>query len=253
MKQLFLTLLGLSLLNSISVSADPGTLHDGRPFRTDAQGVEIADYVSELEQSVTYLKDRVRELEQQLDTSKTTIARLKEDGEIEEPRAIPEPKLFEKDLDIAPRQQTTSVVPGISKDDSFVIGTVEDVRDNVEPVKVAAVKPSLKTIVKPAPKALDPIEIIKGEARKNITEAKSLQAERDTLYKNYTASDIPKPISFTPARVQSKGKRSIIELENAIKMAKKERELIQIRSEIAQIKRMLSDDIALIKRLSKIK
>lgn len=241
MKYLFLISVILGFSSSL-VLADPGTLHDGRPFRTDAQGVEIADYVSELEQSVTYLKDRVRELEQQLETSKSTIARLKDDGEIEEPRAIPEPKLFEKDLDIAPRQQTTAVVPALSKGDSFIIGTVEPVQEA-----------SAKTIVKPAPKALDPIDIAKSEAKKNISEVKSLQSERDDLYKKYTVSDVPKPISFTPARVQSKQKRTLPDLENALRNVKKEREIIQIRSEISQIKRLLSDDIALIKRLSKIK
>jgi chromosome segregation ATPase len=57
-------------VTAVSVSAeDPlrGRLPDGRAFRTDAQGIQIVDYIAELELTVEDLNRKVHGLEYQLD------------------------------------------------------------------------------------------------------------------------------------------------------------------------------------------
>jgi|GEM_PF-5785566 len=156
-----LSLVGFVAKNNIAIAEDNSTLHDGRPFRKDAQGVEIIDYVAELEQSVTYLKERVIELEQQVETSNHTIARLKEEIAVEAPRAIAEPKLFEADLDVTPGKEDkkTEVKPAIVKEAPVVSEPVAPAVEQVkkeEPVKVAKLE---HQVAKTEPKEIEPVVV----------------------------------------------------------------------------------------------
>ncbi|MCB9030693.1 MAG: hypothetical protein H6619_06535 [Deltaproteobacteria bacterium] len=58
-------------------SPEKGSLVDGTPFRVDAEGTQIIDYVAQLEQSVDHLKDRVYALEMDLESRQLTIDKLK--------------------------------------------------------------------------------------------------------------------------------------------------------------------------------
>jgi hypothetical protein len=307
--------LGFGLIFSATAFAEEpsnGTLPDGTPFRRDAQGVEVIDYVAELENSVTYLKDRVRELEQQVETGRDTISLLKEERSQEEPRAIAEPKLFEADLDITPGSNNklidksatdkTEVKPAIVRDipakisnnivseksapaiDSPQIVAARSHRQSmidrtklgnaaVPSVENVIIKPVVAetsaqrltkaeprtspkiiqpTIVKPAPKKLDPIEIAKGEIRKDFVVVRKLRAERDAAFKAYSENPGANSLKITPTLLVSSRKRSIERLESDTKIATREREIVQIRGEIAQIKKLINDDMALVNRILKL-
>jgi hypothetical protein len=303
-----------SLVGGLVLAEEPsnGTLPDGTPFRRDAQGVEVIDYVAELENSVTYLKDRVRELEQQVETGRDTITLLKEEKSKEEPRAIAEPKLFEADLDVtsgsadslinAPSETKTEVRPSIIADKSAqsvktakaerkvaVIDSPQIIQarshrqsmidrtklgnpavpelDQLVIHPVAIEKPLQRlsnaeprmapkiiqpTIVKPAPKRLDPIEIAKAEIRKDFLLVKKLKAERDAAFKVYSENPGANSLKITPTILVSNRKRSIERLELDTKTASREREIVQIRGEIAQIRKLINDDIALVNRILKL-
>ncbi len=307
--------LGLGLIfSTIAFAEEPsnGTLPDGTPFRRDAQGVEVIDYVAELENSVTYLKERVRDLEQQVETGKDAIALLKEQSETAnggEQKAQPKPKLFEADLDISPgansgtpigkleaseKEVTPTVVtaelpqeelktpevqvpvityvtrittPKIEKEDPpvevavkqelpkpVVVKTVvQTVVAKPVPVRPVLTKPLIiPTVVKPAPPKLDPVEIAKGEVFKELAATKKIKIDRDVAFKSYTENPYVNRLKITLAPVQSKERRTLESLDVAVKKAKREREISQIRNEIYQIQRVLRDDIALINRISKL-
>ncbi len=166
-----LALLGTVLIfNAVAFAEEPsnGTLHDGTPFRRDAQGVEVIDYVAELENSVTYLKERVRDLEQQVETGKDTIGLLKEqvqDSQVEE-KAKPEPKLFEADLDLTQSSQQESPIAKAEQNEKITKPTVvvpqivTEIRE-VEPevptpqlTKITRIKPQVipaqdESVIKP--------------------------------------------------------------------------------------------------------
>jgi hypothetical protein len=303
--------LGLGLIfSTIAFAEEPsnGTLPDGTPFRRDAQGVEVIDYVAELENSVTYLKERVRDLEQQVETGKDTIGLLKEQVENAEDdqKAKPEPRLFEVDLDIA--QPTESRAPiskseqnkKITKPTVVVPEIVTEIREaqpevathqltkitrikpQVVPVEQeVAIKPVVElkipprpvikplpkqeivkapeykrpispTLVKPAPPKLDPIEIAKSQVRKEIADTKKIKFDRDSAFDVYSKNPNVARLKISMSPAQSKEKRSLESLDFAVRNAKRERDIAQIRTEIVQIQKVLRDDIALISRISKL-
>jgi len=219
-----------------------GTLPDGRPFRTDAEGNQLIDYVAELESSVTYLKDRVGQLEQELDTSKQALVRFKEGEGCEEPRALPEAKLFERDLGIEAHPRTTAVVPGLTKGDSFEVKKPE-----ANGTRLAA------TEVRPAPRALDLVDIARKQAEKSISSTRELLNERAKLFKSYIEIQEKKPISFSLSNPVSKKGHTLDQIAAAVKNSKRDREINYLGEEVRQIDKILKDDIALIKRVSKIK
>lgn len=79
--QLFITQLFVLCLFSLPPKAfsspQQDTLPDGTPFRVDAQGNEIVDYIAELEHAVRYLKERVSSLELDSENKNLIIKRLK--------------------------------------------------------------------------------------------------------------------------------------------------------------------------------
>ncbi|RIL09433.1 MAG: hypothetical protein DCC75_06520 [Proteobacteria bacterium] len=88
------------VLSSILIFACPawaeeaarGRLPDGRAFRTDAEGVQLVDYIAELELNIDSLNRRVYGLEDEVKAKQEIISRL------ETGRAAASPALKERDM-----------------------------------------------------------------------------------------------------------------------------------------------------------
>ena len=85
-------LVPLILVSNVN-SEDPekGRLPDGRAYRTDPQGVQLVDYIAELELSIDELKRRVHGLQYEVEEKEDIINALKRNGG-------EEPKVRETDL-----------------------------------------------------------------------------------------------------------------------------------------------------------
>lgn len=85
---LFISLLPLSIL---AEEALRGRLPDGRAFRTDSQGVQIVDYIAELELTIEALNRRIQGLESELNEKQGKLDRVARGGSADS-------QLVERDL-----------------------------------------------------------------------------------------------------------------------------------------------------------
>ena len=81
----------LTLSVSVFAEDDRGRLSDGRAFRTDAQGMQLIDYIAELEVTIDELNRRVHGLQYEVEEKEDIIAALKRHGGSR-------PAIVEKDL-----------------------------------------------------------------------------------------------------------------------------------------------------------
>lgn len=84
-------LLSVTLFVNAFAEDDRGRLTDGRAFRTDAQGMQLVDYIAELEVTIDELKRRVHGLQYEVEEKEDIISALKRNGGTT-------PSIVEKDL-----------------------------------------------------------------------------------------------------------------------------------------------------------
>lgn len=201
--------------NSNQPKINRGTLPDGTPFRTDLDGTQIVDYIAELEVAVEYLKERVVSLEDELIASRTKISRLESKQDL---KGKPQPKLFEKELMSSDGNRATiaSSKAQLKKGDTFEVQLDEE----------------------------------KSLLLKEVGNVNSLLSKREDLYQTYI-NNASSGVTFKLSKPESKSKRQVKELTTAIKNSDSRSTLKSIKIELNYIKKIISDDISLISRLSK--
>ncbi|MEZ4754396.1 MAG: hypothetical protein R3A13_08830 [Bdellovibrionota bacterium] len=97
---IILNLLVLCLVFDVFAESTRGRLPDGRAYRIDAAGNELVDYIAELEVNNDALKQRVINLEDELNEKNSAIERLKTTGSLD-------PEIQERSLISSKTQQVT--------------------------------------------------------------------------------------------------------------------------------------------------
>ncbi len=230
-----------------------GTLPDGRPFRTDLDGTQVIDYIADLENSVGYLKDRVATLEIDLEASKAKIERMKSfrsnKARSAEPLAIPEPKLFERDLMVATPNEATIVSANIKMKDGDTFNVKNNESKSKSPTKFVERK------LIPPPPPSKPADLLANERSllmKEIGTVNALISKRADLHKAYVKNQSANPVSIKLTEPRSKSGRKVSDVTNFVKEADSAKKINAAKVHLAQIKRVISDDILLINRLYKV-
>jgi hypothetical protein len=103
-KPILAALLFISIGTALAEDGTRGRLPDGRAFRTDSSGIQLADYTAELEVNIEEQQRRIRELEGTIQEKDSLLLRK---------AGSPSPKLIEKSL-VGSSSQTSSAVKDLS-------------------------------------------------------------------------------------------------------------------------------------------
>lgn len=248
---------------------------DGRNFRVDSQGNQIADYVSELETEVDTLKNRVNALENDNEAKESTIVRLKK-GECSQSSMT--------EFDIGPEA---------SNPDADSISSLGDVRIRQLEHKIKTLKTALGSrdreiedlrsrLGSAAPpknkeaeeedsedeseersranfQLVEDISHERAMATRKSSELESQIATRDKLFGQYKSklakskeNESKKSVVIVqPGKLISASGHSLAAIKEQITQAETKREISLSLKEIDELRKIVESDISTVRRLLK--
>jgi len=249
----FVTLFFCFFASPISAAPLRGRLPDGRAFRTDAQGVQLTDYIAELELSVEALNKKILELERKVDECEAPEDRI---GVIEKDvltgkvicptTAAVQAKLQKSDEKIAQLQiellqarQKSLILENTPMTATNNLSAEEKINALTAELKAAQIKNQASKIThKP---------VNKNSVRSAYHHLQALIAKRRTAYQRYTLKNHNVNFELTPTRTRD---YDLETLRVAIDKTNDQKSLQQLGQAVSDITKKVEDDLALISRLA---
>ncbi|MCB0318635.1 MAG: hypothetical protein KDD56_07745 [Bdellovibrionales bacterium] len=261
--KVFVLMLALSGISVAEDTAKRGRLPDGRAYRVDAAGNELVDYIAELEVTNDALKQRIIGLEDEVKEKVEAIDRIKETGEIN-------PQVEERNLLAVGNQEISGSESKavehnqeLEKENSQLKTELAESKSKI--VELQAELISLKKSVQQDAssksaalenKYLEPKASLRRSyafsvdlepLRKDLLEVERLIQQRDRALDAYL--DTGKPVGVAPQTPVSSRGLNPQTIKARLKAKLSAKEANKIRQDLLEIRSLMKDDIALLKRL----
>jgi len=264
----------LCLLSALNLRAEDeplrGRLPDGRAFRTDAQGVQIVDYIAELELSIDALNRRVKGLESELEENREALA---------DRGGAPKPKLVERDLIDARRDCPPCEPQGVNSALADAEREIEMLRADLKAERIRAesdarkadggrdrcagrveeltLAPAQAAFGAPAPSAggkaqfsperMRAIAAVRGELRSEMNKLQGLVEQRGIRFKQYQSR--PRSVDFKLSPLVSSSSKNLAAIRQEVDAETEIGRLNALRGDVRQMQSRVRDDISLMERL----
>lgn len=241
---------------------DNGRLADGRAYRTDNQGVQLVDYIAELELQVEEQKRTITSLVNQLEE----LNNNKSNTKLKEHDLLAEPKTGELSTDILEKRikdfesRNFELRATVLAKENQVIRLEEKIKtyekeDNknilLKEENSRNKKVAIKNIGSSTTKRSSAFNQLKSNLNKSLLDYKKELKKRDSLYKNYNNSRAKKSLAISLSKLKTKDGENYDSLSRKLKSATTFSSLSKIQKGVLEIRRSLRSDISLLDRLSK--